>query len=122
MELTLGSVSFGLSMASFTNNAMADPRVGAGAGGGAWSKFFHFHAVFGQKICHITGWRTPYGKSWIRHCNETFSYQFLMNRRVLSLFSVRLAGLVTESSALVTRILTAGRTSDSPAPTPNVTP
>ena len=38
--------------------------------------FFHFHAVFGEKLCQIIGWQTlphprdlrlPSGKSWICH-------------------------------------------------------
>ena len=36
------------------------------------SKFFHFHAVFGKYLKNNStfgSWRTPWGKSWIRHCN-----------------------------------------------------
>ena len=37
------------------------------------SKFFHFHAVFGQKnrLAHPLWELTPPGKSWIRHCSTT---------------------------------------------------
>ena len=34
------------------------------------SKFFHFHAVFGKNLknnSNFESWRTPLGKSWIRH-------------------------------------------------------
>ena len=34
------------------------------------SKFFYFHAVFGKKMKNnstLGSWRTPLGKSWIRH-------------------------------------------------------
>ena len=34
------------------------------------SKFFHFHAVFSKNLknnSNFGSWRTPWGKSWIRH-------------------------------------------------------
>ena len=44
-----------------------------GAPGAPWgSKFFHFNAVFGKKLKNNStfgSWRTPSGKSWIRHCS-----------------------------------------------------
>ena len=35
------------------------------------SEFFHCHAVFGKNLktnSNLGSWRTPLGKSWIRHC------------------------------------------------------
>ena len=45
------------------------------------SKFFHFHAVFGEKKLEnnntFGSWDTPSGKSWIRHCMQPkFSFCF----------------------------------------------
>ena len=53
--------------------ALADPRGGAPgtrAPCPRGSKFFHFHAVFCKKLKNNSifgSWRTPSGKSWIRH-------------------------------------------------------
>ena len=43
-------------------------------------KFFHFHAVFDQKIgphTHFGSWRPPWGKSWIRHWFDTFTHYLI---------------------------------------------
>ena len=48
---------------------LTDPRGASGTP--PWgSKFFHFHAVFSKNLknnSNFGSWRTPWGKSWIRH-------------------------------------------------------
>ena len=50
---------------------LADPKGGVrDACSPRGSKFFHFHAVFGKNLknnSNFGSWRTPWGKSWIRH-------------------------------------------------------
>ena len=75
--------------------SLADPRGAPGTRAPPWGpKFFHFHALFGKKLKNNStsgSWRTPWGKSWIRHCchirasiltyfliSEYFSYNHLV--------------------------------------------